>query len=62
MDKETRTFIWGIVLTILCSIGAGVYMIQLKSGMDYAWYDWVLFVGFILGIMSGVSRINETTN
>jgi hypothetical protein len=60
MNKETRTFIWGLLLVLVCGSGLAIHIIQLKSGMHYTWYEWVLFVGCFYGTIAGGFRIYKT--
>jgi len=62
MDKETRTFIWGLLLVIICGLGLTIHIVQLRSGMHYTWYDWVLFACCLYGTISGVLCIHKTTD
>lgn len=60
MDKETRTFIWGLLLLIICGLGLAIHIVQLRSGMHYTWYDWMLFIFSLYGTISGALSIHKT--
>jgi len=60
MNKETRNFIWGLILVLLCGSGVAIHIIQLKSGMDYTWSEWILLVCCSYGLVSGGIRLFKT--
>jgi hypothetical protein len=60
MNKETRTFIWGILLVLVCGSGLAIHIIQLKSGMHYTWYEWILLIGCLYGTIAGGFYICKT--
>ena len=60
MNKETRMFIWGLLLVMVCGTGLVIHIIQLKSGMHYTLYEWLLFAVCLYGIIKGGFRIFKT--
>ena len=60
MNKKTRTFIWGLLLIIVCGIGSAIHVVQLKNGMHYTWYEWTLFAGCLYGAIVGNFHIYKT--
>ena len=57
MNKETRSFIWGLMLILICGGGVAIHIIQLKSGLDYTLFDWVLLVLCCYGMVLGAIRV-----
>lgn len=62
MNKETRIFIWGVLLILFCSIGVGIHTLNLRNGITYTWYDWVLASSCLLGVVSGGVCVYKTVN
>ena len=62
MNRETRTFIWGMMLLIVCGVGAAIHVVNLINGsFDYGW-DWVLFAFSAVGAILGGVNIAKTTD
>jgi len=62
MNKETRTFIWGIILLFICGTGLALHIIDLVNGtFEHGWH-WVLFVGCAFGTIQGSIKIAKTTD
>jgi len=57
MNKETRSFIWGLILFLLCGSGFAIHIIEIKIGKSIDWYDWALMIFIIYGLISGGCRI-----
>ncbi len=62
MNKETRTFIWGLLLILICGKGLSIHIIELKSGMTYTWYEWVLFIACLYGTIAGGNYVFKTVD
>jgi hypothetical protein len=60
MNKETRNFIWGLILLLLCGSGVATHIIKLKSGMDYTLYEWTSLVCCSYGLVCGGIRLFKT--
>jgi hypothetical protein len=60
MNKEARSFIWGLILFFTCGIGVAIHITQLRSGMNYTWYEWTLLVLCTYGFASGGIRVFKT--
>ncbi len=62
MNKETRTFIWGLVLMFVCGSGLAIHIIRLKNGIGYDWVEWTLFCGCLYGTIAGGVRVFKTVD
>jgi hypothetical protein len=62
MNKETRTFIWGLVLMFVCGSGLAIHIIRLKNGIGYDWVEWTLFCGCLYGTITGGVRVFKTVD
>lgn len=62
MNKETRTFILGLLLMLICGSGLSIHIIQLKNGMAYTWYEWFLFTACLYGTIAGGIRVFKTVD
>lgn len=62
MNRETRTFIWGIIVVYICGSGLGSQINELNSRVDFVWFDWVLIILNLLGVISGVYSIYKTVD
>jgi len=60
MNKETRSFIWGLMLVLICGSGVAIHIIQLEIGMNYTWYEWTLLAFCAYGVVSGGIRVFKT--
>lgn len=62
MNLETRTFIWGLILMILCGIGTAIHIVDFINGTFEHGWNWLLFIGSFVGVISGGIKINKTTS
>jgi hypothetical protein len=64
MNKETRTFIWGMSLLIICGMGLSIDVIQWSNGTfeKESAFEWVLSIGCLLGTIQGMIKVANTTN
>jgi len=61
MNKETRTFILGLILLFMCGYRSAQLMHSLlHGGFDYGW-DWVFLIFTFLGTLIGAGKIHKTT-
>jgi|TARA_R110000787_G_scaffold285497_1_gene401411 hypothetical protein len=60
MNKETRNFIWGLILVLVCGSGVAIHIIQLKSGIIYTWYEWTILALCAYGLVSGGIRVSKS--
>jgi hypothetical protein len=60
MNKETRMFIWGIILTIICGLATVIHIIEIKENIPQNWLDWVGMVFCICGLYSGIEYIHQS--
>jgi hypothetical protein len=62
MTKETRTFIWGMTLLLVCGIGLALHIVDFINGtFEYGW-NWLLFAGCAFGSIQGGVKITQTTD
>ena len=62
MNKETRTFIWGMTLLLVCGTGLALHIVDFINGtFEYGWH-WLLFAGCAVGSIQGGVKISQTTN
>ena len=62
MNKETRTFIWGLILLIVCGVGFSIHINDFINGtFEYGW-NWLLFGGTITGTVIGGIKVSRTTD
>lgn len=62
MNKETRTFIWGLILLMVCSLGMAIHINNFINGtVEYGW-KWLLFGGNITGTIIGAIKVSRTTD
>ena len=64
MSKETRTFIWGMRLLIICGMGLSMDIVQLHNGTfeKESVFVWFLSIGCLLGTIQGMIKITNTTD
>lgn len=60
MNKETRSFIWGLIMFLICGLALVIHIIEIQSGKPRDWYDFTLMVLTFIGMMSGLSRIYKS--
>ena len=60
--KETRRFIVGLLLAIVCGSGAAIHIVPLRSGIPYDWFEWISFGLCLCGAIRGSFLIQKTIN
>jgi hypothetical protein len=61
MNKKTRTFIWGLILFGVCSLGLAIHLSNMLDHKFEGGYHWVLFAGTLWGSIIGAKKISGTT-
>lgn len=59
MNRETRTFIWGLILLVISSFSIAHIGARIYQG-DSIWFNYVLFIGSFLGFFSALRYIFKT--
>jgi hypothetical protein len=62
MNRETRTFIWGLLVVYICASGLGLQIRELMSRVDFGWFDWIFLILNLLGVISGLYSIYKTVD
>jgi len=63
MEKDTRTFIWGLILLITGSIALSTHIIEIKNNVwEFSIWKTMLLLGSILSIIIGGYKVINTTN
>lgn len=62
MNKETRTFIWGLIMVFMFGATIVYHGVNLKTGVIYNWHEWILFSICVMGFISGLSKVIKTTD
>lgn len=60
MNKETRTFVWGLLLVFICGLSVCIHIDELYDGKVYSWYNWVLMGLNVCGFLSGVQYVGRS--
>lgn len=59
MNKETRKFIYGFFVFIVCSMGVAMNIVMIKEGVEPVWLHWLLLLVALIGVISGYITIKE---
>lgn len=59
MNKDTLKFIWGLIMTIICSLGAGASLDGLINSEHHILWGVILFFQ-ICGIWTGIGHIEQS--
>ena len=59
MNKETRSFIFGMFLLILCGLACAININNIYNGANYTLYDWILFVLSAIGFYYGLVMVSH---
>jgi len=62
MNKETREFIWGLLLILFCGIGFVFHVMEVLMGKPRDWYDWTLMAITLYGFISGCNTVFRNGN
>jgi hypothetical protein len=57
MNKETRSFIWGLILLLLCGFALALQINHIMNENPTDWTDGILMIFTILGFLSGGFRV-----
>lgn len=57
MNKETTSYIWGLLLILFCGIGFIFHLMEVFMGKTRDWYDWSLMAITLYGFISGYKSI-----
>jgi len=60
MNKETRSFIWGLILLLICATALAIHIVKLRSDAFYDWVDWTMLTFSIIGSFMGYHKIHTT--
>lgn len=63
MNKETRTFIFGLIMFLICSLGTSIHFVAI---LNDTWkcdtHNVLLLTGCIMGAILGAIKVSNTTN
>jgi hypothetical protein len=59
MNKETRTFVWGLIIIAFLSYPVALNTQWFITNDDR--FNWVLAILQLIGLYIGISKINKTT-
>ena len=62
MNKETKTFICGLILMIVCGIGCTIHLKDLICGTFQGGVQSMFFLSSIAGFMLGKSKVEGAHN
>ena len=62
MNKETRSFIWGLIIVIINALAMAIHIIQIRYGVDYGLFEYTIMAFNIIGLIIGFERIYKTIN
>jgi len=57
MNKETRSFIWGIIMVFVCGIAVAINIIKIENNGKMEFISYVAFGLQCAGVVSGFIRI-----
>ena len=60
MNKETRNFIWGLVLLIICGTALSIHLTQIINEEHRNIIDNLIMIGTIPGVIIGLIKIYKT--
>lgn len=62
MNRETRTFIWGLIVLLICSTAMATQIfIIINNGFEFGWH-WLFFIISLTGTIFGAIKIGQTTD
>lgn len=62
MNKETRSFIWGLILVLVCGSGFALHVIEIENGIKRTLYDWVAMAFTSFALYAGVVRVYKAVD
>ena len=60
MNKETRSFIFGLILILICGVGFVIHLTEIENGVYRNTRDWILMFLDFFGVISGMIRVFKT--
>ena len=57
MNKERRTFIWGLILMIICGLGCMIHLKNIACGTFQGGVQFIFFLSSIAGFLLGKSKV-----
>lgn len=63
MNKQTRIFVWGVVLVLSCTVGLSLHLIEMVNGVwEISVWKLTLLIGTTLGVLAGGISIYKSLN
>jgi uncharacterized membrane protein (DUF4010 family) len=63
MNKETRSFIWGMFVLIVCASGLASSLNEaIHKDQLYSISNWLLIIIYAIGVYSGAVRVFNNIN
>lgn len=60
MNKETLSFIYGLIQTIICSLGVTIIIVQIHEGkFDFTAFNIISGILCSIGLVTGHNRIRK---
>ena len=59
MSKETKTFIHGLILMIVCGLAVVIHLKDMVHGAFQGGVRWVFFLAAVAGLIVGKIKITE---
>ena len=60
MNKETRNFIWGLILLIICGWGLSIHLTQIINEEHRNIIDNLMMIGTIPGVLIGFITVHKS--
>ena len=60
MNKETRNFIWGLILIIICGGALSIHLTQIINEEHRDIIDNLLMIGAIPGVIIGLIQVHKS--
>lgn len=62
MNRETRTFIWGLIIILLCGTSSVCLIFHLIDGEIAGLFGYPMLIVNLLGFSEGARKVLKTTN
>ena len=62
MNKETRSFIWGVILVLVCGTGTAIGISKIIDGTFKILPDAILIFFTLCGVVSGAIRLHKSVD
>ena len=59
MSRETKTFIYGLVLMIVCGLAVAIHLKDMIHGAFQGGVRWIFFLAAVAGLIVGKIKITE---